>query len=100
MNPTESSRSNGLSWARDLLPSCRDVTRLQSRALDETLPLRVRIGLKCHLSFCVWCRRYGRQLRFIRDVLQRGEERLAEGHIYELPPATRAQIKEFLRKEA
>ncbi len=89
-----------MNWARDLTPSCRDVARLQSRSLDESLPFRVRLGYKCHLCFCVWCRRYGRQLRFLRDALRRDGERLATGQAHELPPAVRDQLKDVLRKQA
>ena len=83
---------------RDLAPACRDVTRLQSRALDESLPLRKRVGLKCHLLFCVWCRRYGRQLRFLREALERGGNHLAEDSPYKLTSDARHQLKELLRE--
>ena len=79
------------------MPSCHDVTRLQSRALDETLPVRTRLGLKCHLLFCVWCRRYGQQLRFLHHALQHGGERLAVGSPWALSPEARTQLKERLR---
>ena len=81
------------------MPSCQDVTHLQSRALDESLTLRVRIGLKCHLLYCVWCRRYGRQLRFLRQAFTSDGERLAGGVVRKLSPEARQQIKEFLWKE-
>jgi len=86
-------------WAREWLPSCRDVTQLQSRALDESLPWRVRAGVKGHLLYCVWCRRYGRQLRFLHDALRHNGDRLAGDCFRPLPAEARRQIKDFLRQE-
>ena len=82
------------------MPSCRDVAHLQSRAQDEALPLRVRVGLKFHLLYCMWCRRYGRQLGFLRRALRRDGERLAGEFVRKLTPEARQQIKNFLCKEA
>ncbi len=84
---------------RDLAPACHDVARLQSRALDGTLPLRQRVGLKCHLLFCTWCRRYGRQLQFLREAVERRGDRFAEDSPYKLTADTRNRIRERLRKE-
>jgi hypothetical protein len=92
-------RFNLLDWTRDLAPSCRDATRLHSRALDESLPLRIRIGLKCHLLLCFSCRRYARQLSFIRQALRRDGDRLAEWPPTTLPPTIRNHLKELLRTQ-
>ena len=52
----------------ELSPSCREATRLQSELMDGPLPLRKRVGLRIHLVLCKWCRRYGRQIGFLRTV--------------------------------
>lgn len=49
-------------------PTCKEVTRLQSEAMDRRLSLFERLGLRLHLSLCKWCRRYGEQLRFLRSA--------------------------------
>jgi hypothetical protein len=49
-----------------LSPSCKEATRLQSAKLDRRLTLLERFGLRCHLLLCKWCRRYGRQIKFLR----------------------------------
>jgi hypothetical protein len=100
MEPLKSNQSTLFTWAHDLMPTCHDVTRLQSRALDETLPVRMRLGLRCHLLFCAWCRRYGRQLRFLRHALRHGGEHLAFGCFWTLNPEARKQIKERLKNTA
>jgi hypothetical protein len=51
-----------------LSPSCKESTRLQSAALDRRLTFLERFGLRCHLLLCKWCRRYGRQIKFLRSA--------------------------------
>ena len=81
----------------ELSPSCREATRLQSEAMDRPLSLRKRIGLRIHLGLCRWCRRYGRQIGFLRSVAHEHER-----HEETLPPQTlrpeaRERIKERLK---
>src|SRR5438093_6468934 len=52
----------------DLSPGCITAPRLQSEALDRKLPLRQRFGLRVHLLLCKWCRRYGKQITFLRNA--------------------------------
>lgn len=49
-----------------LFQDCQHASRLQSEALDHRLTPLQRIGLRCHLALCKWCRRYGEQIRFLR----------------------------------
>lgn len=51
-----------------ILPSCAEVSRLSSRAMDEKLALRKRIPLRLHLLVCVWCRRNAHQLQLLRRL--------------------------------
>jgi hypothetical protein len=81
----------------ELSPSCREATRLQSEAMDRPLSLRRRIGLRLHLVLCRWCRRYGKQIGFLRSVAHEHEK-----HEETLPPQTlrpeaRERIKERLK---
>jgi hypothetical protein len=83
----------------ELSPSCREATRLQSEAMDRPLRLRQRLGLRIHLFLCKWCRRYGRQIGFLRSVAQ---EREKHGEI--LPQQTlrheaKERMKERLKSE-
>ena len=55
----------------DLSPSCKEATRLQSASLDCKLTLRQGLGLRFHLMLCKWCRRYGKQIMFLRSATQR-----------------------------
>ncbi len=78
----------------ELSPNCREATRLQSEALDQQLGLRQRIGLRIHLFLCKWCRRYGKQIGFLRSVAHRHEK-------YEpsLPPQSlRSEARERIKR--
>jgi hypothetical protein len=64
---------------RGMLPNCKEAVRLQSEAMDRPLPFGRKIGLRLHLLICKWCRRYGRQIAFLRtaahahNVLERAQ---------------------------
>ena len=78
----------------ELSPGCREATRLQSEAMDRPLPLRKRIGLKIHLVLCRWCRRYGKQIGFLRSVAHEHEK-----HEETLPSQTlRPEVKERMKQ--
>src|SRR5262245_13427173 len=85
---------NGL---RTISPTCRDATRLQSLALDEPLSLPKRIGLRLHVLLCKWCRRYGRQLRFLRQAAHEHPEQLTNATPRSLSPEARERLKQSLR---
>jgi hypothetical protein len=84
-------------WASDLSPSCKEAARLQSAALDRKLPLRQRLGLRFHLMLCKWCRRYGKQIAFLRSAAQRsgGHEQPSAHQV--LSPEARERIKRGLQ---
>ncbi len=86
---------NGL---RTISPTCREVTRLQSAALDHPLSVPRRIGLRLHLLLCKWCRRYGRQLRFLRAAAHEHPDDLTESEPHSLSQEARDRMKEKLRR--
>jgi hypothetical protein len=48
--------------------NCRQVTRLVSQSMDAKLSWPSRLGIRLHLLYCVWCRRYARQLQLLRKA--------------------------------
>jgi hypothetical protein len=46
--------------------SCKDASLLMSQALDRRLSLPERISLRLHLVLCEGCRRFERQMLFLR----------------------------------
>jgi hypothetical protein len=83
----------------DLSPSCRQATRLQSAALDRPLTASQKVGLRIHLCLCQWCRRYGQQVRFLRNAAHEHPEKLVEPLPQNLPAAARERIKQRLQAE-
>lgn len=84
---------------RELSPTCKEATRLQSDALDQSLPWRQRFGLFLHLLICKWCRRYGRHLGFLRTAAKKCAE-LEPEPVEKLSPAARERIRQALKGEA
>ena len=78
-----------------LSPNCRQASRLQSEALDHRLPFPQRVGLRIHLLLCKWCRRHGKQIRFLRDAAHEHPDALPDAQ--KLPDAARERMKQRLR---
>ena len=83
----------------DLSPSCKAATRLQSEALDRKLPLRQRFGLRVHLLLCKWCRRYGKQIAFLRKAAHEHPDELPEPVPQKLSDEARERIKQRLQAD-
>ena len=62
---------NRLVWK--FLPSCKDITALVSRSLEDDLSWRERMVMKTHLYTCLACQRYLAQLKFMSEVIERQE---------------------------
>src|SRR5271168_3301309 len=56
--------------------SCQGFARLTSEALDRPLSPPEKWALQIHLLLCVGCRRYARQIGFLRAALRRLSHRL------------------------
>jgi hypothetical protein len=96
LNDTAKALTRGMG---DLSPSCKAATRLQSEALDHKLPLRQRFGLRVHLMLCKWCRRYGKQIAFLRDAAHEHPDELAEPVPQKLSNEARERIKRRLQAD-
>ena len=79
-------------------PTCRDAVRLQSAILDQPVPFPKRMGLGLHLLLCKWCRRYGRQLRFLRQAAHEHPDQLADAAPQSLSPEAGERLKQSLRE--
>jgi hypothetical protein len=86
--------------AAALTPSCREVVRMSSDALDRPLPPTKRFGLWLHLLLCKWCRRYGAQVRLLNRAAHDHPDKLAETIPQNLSPEARERIQQKLRAGA
>jgi len=83
---------NRIIWK--LLPSCRDITALISRSMENDLSWREKLVMKTHLYTCIACQRYLTQLEFMSKVLDKQEEKLEAG---EYAPRLGAEASERLK---
>src|SRR6266567_4735505 len=81
-------------------PNCKEAVRLQSEALDHQLPGMERLGLRLHLVLCKWCRRYGKQIRLLRDAAHEHPEKLADTAPQKLSAVAKERISRSLRDQA
>jgi hypothetical protein len=82
-----------------LSPTCKEASRLQSKALDGKLSLMQRIGLQIHLCLCKWCRRYGKQIGFLHDAAREHPDEFSQPLSRTLSQDARERMKQRLRKE-
>jgi len=82
---------------RTIMPTCRQASRLQSDALDQPLSLPKRFGLRLHLLVCKWCRRYGKQIRFLRQAVHEHPDEVNQATPRTLSPEARERLKRSLR---
>ena len=100
MHPLKSAAAALKSGFRTLVPTYRQVSRLQSDALDRRLSLSKRFGLRLHLLLCKWCRRYGKQIRFLRRAAHEHSDELNEATPRRLSSEARERLKRTVRNES
>jgi hypothetical protein len=84
-------------WSRILTLHCETASELASQEMDEPLGLADRLALRAHVLICRSCRRFQRQLRWIRLA--------ARSHVRDKPvdqatlsPEARIRIARTLRE--
>ena len=82
-----------------LAPDCREASRAQSERLEHPLPPAKRFGLRLHLLLCKWCRRYGKQIRFLRTAADAHPEKFTEAAPEKLSDGARERIKRRLQEK-
>ena len=84
------------------MPSCKDMSRLSSRALDEKLPWHQRLGARLHFWMCKACDQYDRQMDFLRKAANQYLRRTDEDENLlppaSLPPEAKERIKQAVRE--
>jgi hypothetical protein len=51
--------------------TCKEVHRLVAESMDRRVGLVERIAMHAHLAICVHCRKFTRQMQFLRAALRR-----------------------------
>jgi hypothetical protein len=88
-----------VSFIAKYTPTCREVVRLLSQSMEVKLPLSTWIKIRFHYLICVWCYRYGEQLRALRKIASSLPEHEAECGQEVLPSSSKERIKQALREK-
>jgi hypothetical protein len=92
-------RKKGNSTMALLFPSCAETARRLSRAQEQPLGVGERVGVWISMCFCRFCRRYRRQLMFLRRAARAFRENLSEVSQAQLPAEARRKIMDRLIQE-
>jgi hypothetical protein len=76
--------------------TCKEVSRLLSQSMDQPLPRMKRIELRIHLWLCSACSNFDKQLKFLRQVVNRLDDEHQSGHAG-LSSEARERIKKAVR---
>src|ERR1700722_3009391 len=79
-------------------PNCREVVRLLSQSLEVKLPVTTRIKIRFHYLICIWCYRYGKQLKALRRISSSLPEHVDDCSQETLPYSSKERIKQVLRE--
>jgi hypothetical protein len=71
---------------------CRRASQLISQSLDRKLSLSERLSLRIHTLICDPCRRFGQQLRTLRDTFKRMCASLENDDSIQIPADSKARI--------
>ncbi|MDD2770162.1 MAG: zf-HC2 domain-containing protein [Methylococcus sp.] len=77
--------------------SCKDVSRLLSLSMDQSLPLRKRIEIRIHIWFCKACPNLEKQLLFLRQAARRLDEEALQSDQVKLSAEARERIRKAVR---
>ena len=80
---------------------CEGMSRLASESLDRDLGRLERVALRSHLLYCTACRRFQRQIQFLRCAMRRvarGVEAEERSPGTGLPDEVRERIKRALKE--
>jgi hypothetical protein len=71
---------------------CKRASQLISLSLDRKLSLAERISLRIHTFICDPCKRFGQQLRAMRNALQRMSSGIENDSSIRLSPESKKRI--------
>lgn len=79
--------------------SCKQASQLLSQSLDRGLSRRERLGLTLHLILCSMCRRFGRQIGLMRDMVRRSRQQIEQDEAVRLSAEAQQRIAHVLESK-
>ncbi|MFZ0712196.1 MAG: hypothetical protein WAM53_19305 [Terrimicrobiaceae bacterium] len=92
IKPTHWVKTKFVEVVASITPHCHDITRLLSESMERPLPLWTRVLIRLHFSICVWCKRYGRHLKYLRKFSGEFPEKGCEHGKAALTPSARERL--------
>jgi len=86
-------------WVWNHTPTCAEMSRLTSRALEQPLTLKMRMKMRLHFVICAWCRRYFEQINFLHQSAPRLGLELGELPGHSMSTEAKQRIKERIKTE-
>lgn len=65
------------------MDTCRDISALVSRAMDNRLSLGERLRVRLHLLLCQACRQFAHQMQLLRSATRQLRQRAESGKLPE-----------------
>lgn len=78
------------------MKSCKEISEITSRSLDEPLPFWSQAQIKVHLLMCQGCSQFGQQLKFLQHAVRKMGEPNVFFEQATLSQAGRERIKKTL----
>lgn len=91
-----------MEFLRLLFAPCKEISRRTSLSLDQPIPRSHHVAIRIHYLYCTACRRYRRQIRFIRDALRRFETGAVPEEAFvelSLPADARTRLQRFVENQ-
>ena len=82
-----------------VMPSCKEAMELQSEAIDHKLPIHKRALLWMHCAMCGFCRRYGKQIRWLSQKLKALPHAFDFGREKPMPPEMKDRVRSKIQCE-
>jgi hypothetical protein len=76
--PIDKIKMEATFWLARRLPPCTELLPVMSQSLERRLTVRERVVLRLHFLYCEYCRRYLKQLGFMREAARTGEVKIYE----------------------
>jgi predicted anti-sigma-YlaC factor YlaD len=54
--------------------TCKEVSELLSKSIDEKLPWTTKVSMQIHLGICSLCRSYKKQLLYFHQILEKMDQ--------------------------
>jgi hypothetical protein len=70
-------KTRWVGWVWNHTPNCAEMSKLASQSLDRQLSWNLRLKMRLHYLICCWCKRYRKQLQFLRQAAPRLDQQFA-----------------------